>query len=62
MPGPSDPPERQTLYLRTPATSLQGTRLLHEKSMHVEDMVVKFFDLRLVKQPIPWANRKSPHE
>lgn len=57
-----DEPEKQTLVLRTPATSLQGTRLLHEKSMKLDAMIAKFIELRLVRQPIPWTERRNPLE
>jgi len=54
--------ERQMLWLRTPNTSLQGTRLLHEKSLHVDEMIAKFIELRLTKKQMPWTDRTSPLE
>ena len=51
---------KQTLWLKTPSTSLQGTRLLSENSLHVDDLILQFIDLRLVKQPIPWVERRRP--
>jgi pimeloyl-ACP methyl ester carboxylesterase len=54
--------EKQTLWLKTPQTSLQGMRLLNEKSMHVDDMIARFIQLRLVKKQIPWSDRKHPLE
>jgi pimeloyl-ACP methyl ester carboxylesterase len=57
--GGEGPHSRQTLWLKTPSTSLQGTRLVQEKSMKVEDMVAKFIDQRLVQQPLPWSERRS---
>ncbi len=52
--------EAQTLVFNTPQTALQGSRLLNEKSMHVDDAILKFIDARVAKQPIPWSERKSP--
>ena len=54
--------DKQTLWLKTPQTSLQGMRLLNEKSMHLDAMIVRFIELRLVKKQIPWSDRKSPLE
>ena len=54
--------ERQMLWLRTPQTSLQGTRLLNEKSLHVDEMITKFIELRLTKKQMPWTDRKNPLE
>ena len=45
-PSESDPPEKQTLYLRTPQTSLRGLRLIYEKRFQVEPMILKFIELR----------------
>jgi pimeloyl-ACP methyl ester carboxylesterase len=59
---PEDESDRQTLYLRTPHTSLQGTRLLNEKSMQVDQMILKFIELRLAKQTLRWSDRKGPRE
>jgi pimeloyl-ACP methyl ester carboxylesterase len=54
--------EKQTLWFKTPQTSLQGMRLLNEKSMHLDHMIAKFIELRLVKKQIPWTDRKHPLE
>lgn len=54
------PVAQQTLILKSPATSMQGMPLLNEKSMHVEDMIVEFVDLRLQKPTFAWRMRKSP--
>ncbi len=56
----ADNVEDQTLFLQTPATSLQGTQLLHEKSLKVEPMIAEFFEMRLVKPAYPWRVRKNP--
>lgn len=57
--GGDGPNSRQTLWLKTPGTSLQGTRLINEKSMKVDAMVLNFIELRLVNQPVPWSERRS---
>lgn len=54
--------EKQSLWLKTPNTSLQGTQLLNEKSMHVDQMVAQFVELRLVKKMMPWTDRKGPFD
>lgn len=51
---------KQTLWLKAPQTALQGTRLLTEKSAHVDDLILQFVDLRLTKQPLAWRERKRP--
>lgn len=58
--SPSLPLEQQTLILKSPATSLQGMPLINEKTMHVEDMIVEFVDLRLQKPSFAWRMRKAP--
>jgi pimeloyl-ACP methyl ester carboxylesterase len=60
QPPANEAAEKQTLWLRTPQTTLQGTRLLNEKSLHVDQMILKFVELRLVKPPIPWDERRNP--
>jgi pimeloyl-ACP methyl ester carboxylesterase len=52
--------EKQTLFLHQPATSLQGTQLMQEKSLDVEQMIVDFMVLRLIKPAYPWRSRKNP--
>ena len=54
------PTEKQTLFLKTPATSLQGMALLDEKSFDVQQMIVEFVTLRLVDPTMAWQMRKSP--
>ena len=54
---PPSTPEKQSLWLKTPQTSLQGTRLLNEKSMDVEQMILKFIELRLVTPPLARSER-----
>jgi pimeloyl-ACP methyl ester carboxylesterase len=56
----SAPAERQTLFLHTPATSLQGIRLINDGSLDVESTIVGFVDLRLRKPALGWQVRKAP--
>lgn len=57
---PASEPDKQTLVMRTPNTSLHGTRLVTEKSLKVDQMILKFIDLRLARQPVPWSDRRGP--
>jgi hypothetical protein len=52
--------DKQTLFLRTPNTSLQGAGLLNERSLKIDQMIARFIEVRLSKQPIPWSERKNP--
>jgi hypothetical protein len=54
--------EKQTLFFKPLATSLQGTKMLGERSLGVEKAVLEFIQLRLVKQNFPWAIRQRPLE
>jgi alpha-beta hydrolase superfamily lysophospholipase len=54
--------ERQTLFFKAPATSLQGTKMLGERSLGVEGLILTFIQSRLVKQDFPWAIRQRPLE
>jgi pimeloyl-ACP methyl ester carboxylesterase len=56
---PDEEAEKQMLFFRTPETKLQGMRLLNEKSLAIDELVVKFIELRLVDQTMPWAHRQS---
>ncbi|MGD9721673.1 MAG: alpha/beta hydrolase [Pirellulales bacterium] len=51
---------KQTLWLRTVPTTLQGRELLKDDSMGVNEMIEKFIDLRLVKVAMPWRERQNP--
>jgi pimeloyl-ACP methyl ester carboxylesterase len=61
-PPPDEADEKQTLWLKTPPTSLQGTALLNEKSLQVGEMIRAFVELRLVDKPFVWNERKRPLE
>jgi pimeloyl-ACP methyl ester carboxylesterase len=58
-PPPDEVAEKQTLWLRLPSTTLQGTQLLNEKSMRVDQMIVKFIEVRLASARIPWSERRT---
>ena len=58
--SPSQPIEKKTLFYEIPATSLQGMALLNEKSLAIQQMIVEFVDLRLIKPSLPWELRKPP--
>ena len=61
-PPPEDAAEKQTLWLKTPQTSLQGTQLMNEKSLQVNEMILNFVELRLVNPSFPWRARRTPLE
>jgi len=52
--------DEQTLWLKTPDTSLQGAELLGEESYRVGDMILEFVEMRLVNPSFPWRARNSP--
>jgi pimeloyl-ACP methyl ester carboxylesterase len=52
--------ELQTLWLKTPSTSLQGMQLVGERSFQVGQMIREFVELRLANPPFAWSVRKSP--
>jgi hypothetical protein len=52
--------EKQDLFLDTPKTSLQGTKLLNEKTAKLHEHIAEFIQLRLVKQRYPWSERTNP--
>ncbi len=51
--------EKKDLFMVMPATSLQGTKMLGEKSLAIEQTIHQFIDARLVRKPQPWSERKS---
>jgi len=61
-PPGGDADEKQTLWLKVKDTSLQGTKLLNEPSMRVDELILAFIDLRLVKPALAWSIRRSAHE
>jgi pimeloyl-ACP methyl ester carboxylesterase len=57
--------ERKTLFLGSLDTSLQGTKLLDAKELHVRDHIAQFIYLRLVKGAEAgwaWKVLKKPHQ
>jgi pimeloyl-ACP methyl ester carboxylesterase len=62
MPPADEAVDKQMLWMWSPQTSLQGTRLLNEKTLRVDETILKFIDLRLVKKQMPWSDRKNPRE
>jgi pimeloyl-ACP methyl ester carboxylesterase len=54
--------EKRTLILKPLATSLQGTKMLGERSLGVEKLILDFIHWRLVRQNVPWAFRQRPLE
>jgi pimeloyl-ACP methyl ester carboxylesterase len=58
-PPPDEVAQKQTLWLRLPSTALQGTRLLNERSARVDEMIVKFIEVRLANARLPWSERRG---
>lgn len=59
-----EPPEderaaKQTLFFQKIDTNLQGTKLLNEKSIKLDQKIAKFIELRLVDQEYEWVDRRS---
>jgi pimeloyl-ACP methyl ester carboxylesterase len=52
--------EKKDLFFVTPATSLQGTKMLGEKSLGVEANILEFIRYRLVNKKFEWARRERP--
>jgi pimeloyl-ACP methyl ester carboxylesterase len=52
--------EKKDLFFITPATSLQGTKMLGEKSLGVEANILEFIRYRLVNKKFQWAKRERP--
>ncbi|MHB1037708.1 MAG: alpha/beta hydrolase [Pirellulales bacterium] len=57
---PREKLERQDLFLDGIGTSLQGTKILGERGLNLEQHIAKFIELRLVKKTYPWRDRTSP--
>jgi pimeloyl-ACP methyl ester carboxylesterase len=52
--------EKKDLFIITPPTSLQGTKMLSERSLNVERNIQEFIQLRLVRKNFPWGERRMP--
>lgn len=65
-PAEGEAKEKKDLFLISPATSLQGTPLLTEKSLDLPQKIAQFINLRLMASKKsatwPWALRKDPLE
>jgi pimeloyl-ACP methyl ester carboxylesterase len=65
-PNPDKKLEQQTLFFTPLDTSLQGAKLLAEKSLETREIIAAFIELRLVKSDISktwtWKERKLPHQ
>ena len=63
-PPPAEALEKQDLFKVTPATALQGAKLLNEENFKsdLQGNIGKFIELRLVKKAFPWALRRNPLE
>jgi pimeloyl-ACP methyl ester carboxylesterase len=63
-PAPAEGRERtdQTLFFKGLDTKVQGTRLLDEPGLNVQQRIAKFIDLRLVTKDYPWmeSGKKAP--
>jgi hypothetical protein len=57
---PNNDGAKRTLWLETPQTSLQGTPLLNEKTLGVDQMILDFVELRLADPPQTWSARRNP--
>ena len=58
--GGDDDSQEQTLFFEKLETSVQGAKLLNEKTLKAQQKIGKFIEIRLVKQKIPWAERTNP--
>jgi pimeloyl-ACP methyl ester carboxylesterase len=56
-PLPDEAVEKQTLWLRTPATSLQGAALMNDKNSKIDQLILRFFEARLSKRAFEWTQR-----
>ncbi|MEX2142380.1 MAG: alpha/beta fold hydrolase [Pirellulales bacterium] len=51
--------EKQSIFFQTPKTSLEGSKMLGERSLGVERAILDFIRMRLVNQEAAWALRKG---
>jgi hypothetical protein len=54
--------QNQSIFFVTPKTSLEGTKMLGERSLGVEKAVLDFIRMRLGDKDIEWSVRKRPLE
>jgi pimeloyl-ACP methyl ester carboxylesterase len=58
-PDAASPEKKDLFYDETKKTRLQGTKLLNEPSMQLDQYIISFIDLRAVQAPFPWKERKQ---
>lgn len=56
---PKEEREKQDLFFVPLDTKLQGTKLLGE-NLSLEELISRFINLRLAKQPFAWSDRRTP--
>ena len=56
---PAKKEDRDLFFDNSPDTKLQGSKLLQEKSLGVEDNIVAFIQARCADQVLPWSQRKT---
>ena len=65
-PDPEKKADQRTLFFTPLETKLQGANLLTDKNLKVDDIILAFFNLRLVKNDSAkswlWKERKLPHQ
>ena len=59
-PKPEKPEDRDLVLNLDMDTNLQGTHLLEEATLKLEDRIVNFVRKRLAEQAIPWKERRRP--
>lgn len=58
-PGPAEPEKKDLFWDETKKTKLQGTKLLNEPTMQLDQYILSFIELRAEKMPFPWKERKQ---
>lgn len=53
-------PTNRNFFFGRLGTHLQGAEMLADKSLAALDYIDEFIEARLVKQPFPWRERKTP--
>ncbi|MCL6504474.1 MAG: hypothetical protein K6T86_17480, partial [Pirellulales bacterium] len=59
-PKPEKPEDRDLVLNLDMDTKLQGTKLLEEPTLKLEDRIVNFIRKRLVERNFPWKERRPP--
>ena len=58
--SPEEWEKYQDIFLATPKTSLEGTKMLGERTLGVEQAILDFIRMRLVAKDVEWAERNRP--